>query len=210
MLKTLTRLWQKPRPVADAAALRDFLASEAAFLSQKSTVEYCRARAGLLWQKLFEEADFRHALDICRWGAMAVVLADQVVVTEGFLRPHAAGRDADLAAALTGIFEDILRGYAEVPPEQRVGWDDLIAEMPARMARVQLGQPHGPAEVAKTAGDRVFELLPIHKTLRGNDREMITNAIRFGMVGFYNKLEESVRDPATLVRNLANPPTAAG
>lgn len=209
MLKALTRLWQKPRPVADAAALRDFLAREAAFLSQKSTVEYCRARSGLLWQKLFEEADFRHALDICRWGAMAVVLADQVVVVEGFLRPHARGREADLAASLAGIFEDILRGYAEVPPEQRVGWDDLIIEMPARLARVQLGQPHGPAEIAKTAGARVFELLPIHKSLRGSDREMMINAIRFGMVGFYNKLEESVRDPAALVRDLAASARAA-
>lgn len=202
MLKALTGLWHKPRPVADVDALRQFLAGEAAFLAQKTTVEYCRARAGLLWQKLFEEAEFRHALDICRWGAMAAVLADQVIVVEGYLRPHSEGAEAEVGSALVAIYEEILGSYREVPPEQRVGWDDLMSELPARMARAQLARPHGPADIARVAGNRVYDLLPIHKSLRGHDREMIVNALRFGMVSFYGKLENTVRDPASLVRDL--------
>lgn len=202
MLKALTGLWQRPTPVMDGAALRAFLTAESAFLAQKTTVEYCRARSGLFWQKLFAEAAFRAALDVCRWGAMAAVLADQVIVTEGFLRRHAAGDEVALGTVLVALYEDILRGYADVAPEQRVGWDDLIADMPVRMARVQLGEPHGPAEVARISGDRVYDLLPIHKSLRGHDREMMVNAIRFGMVGFHRKLEEVARDPAALVRDL--------
>jgi hypothetical protein len=202
-LKTLAGLWRKPTPVADNAALRAFLASESAFLAQKTTVEYCRARSGFFWQKLFGEAGFRDALDVCRWGAMAAVLADQVIVTEGFLRRHADGQEAALGAALIALFEDILRGYAaDVLPEQRAGWDDLTAELPARMARAQLGEPHGPAEIARASGGLVYDLLPIHKSLRGHDREMMMNAVRFGMVGFHRKLEEVVRDPAALARDV--------
>jgi hypothetical protein len=189
--------------VADGAALRAFLASESAFLAQKTTVEYCRARSGFFWQKLFAEDGFRTALDVCRWGAMAAVLADQMIVTEGVLRRHADGQETALGAALIALYEDILRGYAaDMLPEQRVGWDDLIADLPARMARAQLGEPHGPAEIARASGGLVYDLLPIHKSLRGHDREMMMNAVRFGMVGFHRKLEEVVRDPAVLVRDV--------
>jgi hypothetical protein len=141
---------------------------------------------------------------------MAAVLADQTIVVEGFLRPHDEGADAEVGAALVAMYEEILRSYDEVPPEQRAGWDDLIAELPARMARVQLGRPHGPADTARIAGNRVFDLLPIHKSLRGHDRQVIVNAVRFGMVAFYGKLEETVRDPAALARDLVARGRAAG
>ena len=203
MLKAIAGLWRKPDPVADGAALRAFLTSESAFVAQKTTVEYCRARSGLLWQKLFAETAFREALDVCRWGAMAAVLADQMIVLEAFLRRHAVGQEAALAASLGALFEDILHGYGtNVLPEQRAGWDDLIADMPARLARAQLGEPHGPDEIARVSGDRIYDLLPIHKSLRGHDREMMMNAIRFGMVGFHRKLQEVVRDPAALARDV--------
>jgi hypothetical protein len=202
VFKALAGLWHRQEPVADVPALRRFLTAESAFLAQKTTVEYCRARSGLLWQKLFSEAAFRAALDACRWGAMAAALADQMVVTEMFLRRNAENQEPALATALASLYADILRGYDEVPPEQRVHWDELIAEMAPRLARLQLGPPHAPNEIAKTAGGRIFDLLPVHKSLRGLDREMMVNAIRFGMVGFHRKLEESVTDPAALVRDL--------
>lgn len=202
VMKALAGLWRRTPVVSDREGLRAFLAGEAAFLAQKTTVEYCRARAGLLWQKLFSEQGFRDALDVCRWGAMAAVLADQVVVAEGLLRAHVRGHEPALGGALAALYEDILRGYAEVPPEQRAGWDDLIADLPARIARTQLGPPHAPDQIARTSGNRVYELLPIHKSLRGHDREMMVNAIRFGMVAFHERLAHAVRDPGLLARNL--------
>jgi hypothetical protein len=202
VFKALAGLWHRQEPVADVAGLRDFLAAESAFLAQKTTVEYCRARSGILWQKLFGEQTFRDALDVCRWGAMAAVLADQIIVTEMYLRRHAEGREVALAGALERLYHEVLAGYGDVPPEQRVHWDELEAEMGARLARLQLGPPHAPDEIAKTAGLRVFDLLPVHKSLRGQDREMMVNAVRFGMVGFHRKLTESIADPAALTAAL--------
>ncbi len=202
MMKALAGLWRRTPVVADRPALREFLSGEAAFLAQKTTVEYCRARSGLLWQKLFSEEEFRGALDRCRWGAMAAVLADQLIVAEGLLRAHAGGREAALGAALAALYQDILTGYSAAEPDRHVGWDDLAAEFPARISRAQLGPPHAPDQIAKTAGNRVYDLLPIHKSLRGHDREMMVNAIRFGMVAFQERLVQAVRDPALLARNL--------
>lgn len=202
LMKALAGLWRRTPVVADRPALRELLSGEAAFLAQKTTVEYCRARSGLLWQKLFSEEEFRGALDRCRWGAMAAVLADQIIVTEGLLRAHAAGSEAALGETLVTLYQDILLGYGEAEPDRHAGWDDLSAELPARVARAQLGPPHGPDQIAKTAGNRVYDLLPIHKSLRGHDREMMVNAIRFGMVAFQERLVLAVRDPGLLARNL--------
>ena len=103
MLKQLTSFWRRRR-VAAVEDLRDFLAAEAIYMSQKATIDYCRARAGLGWQKLVSEPEFVAALEACRWQAMASVLADAMLVTEGFLRPHAGDERQELSAALTAMF----------------------------------------------------------------------------------------------------------
>lgn len=204
MLRALSSLWRRPAQITDRAGLRDFLKAESAFLAQKSTIEYCRARAGMNWDKLFREVAFAEALEICRWEAMAAVLADMLIVTEGCLRPHLDDAEAvdRMGASLSAMFSEILESYEEASAA-RGGWDDLIGAFPARIARVQLGPPHDVAQVAKTAGARLFELLPIHPTLRTHDREMVVNNVRFGMVAFYEKLVQAVSEPAVLTRDLA-------
>lgn len=202
MLRALTSLWRKPAQITSPEELAAFLKAESAFLSQKTTVEYCRARAGLFWEKLFREAAFAEALEICRWGSMAAVLADMLVVTEAYLRPHAATDARPLGERLTRMLDEILASYASEAGPPQAGWDELRAGFPARMARVQLGAPHDPSQIARTAGARVFDLLPIHPRLRGHDREMVINSLRFGMLAFWQKLHDSIRDPEPLIRRL--------
>jgi hypothetical protein len=203
MLKRLTDLW-RGRRVETVGELRDFLASEAAHLSQKATIDYCRARSGLGWQKLVSEPQFVAALEACRWQAMAAVLADLVVVTEAWLRPCADDAAPRLAAALTAIFAAILDS-SPAPDAARADWQGLPDELAARLARAQMGPVHNPGEVAKTSAARVFDLLPIHPSVRVNDREMVVNSVRFGMVAFSETLARAVRDPASLSRRLIAP-----
>src|SRR3546814_8157501 len=49
-----TTLFRSP-PIADVAALADFIDERAAFTVQKCVYEYSRARAGTMSQKLFKE-----------------------------------------------------------------------------------------------------------------------------------------------------------
>ena len=65
--------WQSPE-ISSSEDLREFLGQRAAFASQKCTIEYCRARSGLLWVQLFREAEFLQALEISRWEAFAAIL----------------------------------------------------------------------------------------------------------------------------------------
>ena len=63
MLDKFLKLFRKPEPIVSIEGLADFLSGEASFLAQKSTIEYCRARAGVQWQKLFSEQAFLRSLD---------------------------------------------------------------------------------------------------------------------------------------------------
>lgn len=167
--------------ICRVADLQDFIASQAAFVSQKATIEYCRARAGLNWDKLFAERPFQTALDVSRWEAFAAVLADLLVIVEGRLRPGLADRPALLADRLAAIGRDILARHP-APAHLPGGWSAAEAMIRQHLAEAQLAGPRPAGEIGFAAGSRVYETLPIHPSLRGHDRELVTNNIRFGLV----------------------------
>jgi hypothetical protein len=196
--------------VVDLGGLRSFLTSEAIYLSQKATIDYCRARAGLGWENLAREPVFMAELEKTRWQAMAAVLADMLIVTEGVLRPAAGVDSWRLGAGLGTLFGEILDA-APAPDGARMAWEETRREWPARMGRAQLAQPRNPGEVARVSAQRVFDLIPIHASLRRDDREMVVNSVRFGMVAFSEKLERSLTRPEALVAELiALAPDAVG
>ncbi|HXV23699.1 MAG TPA: hypothetical protein VED46_05510 [Alphaproteobacteria bacterium] len=187
---------RRPEPVRTAEGLEHFLTGEAALLAQKSTIEYCRARAGLQWQKLFAEAAFLKALERCRWEAFSLVLADIIVLVESRLRRLADGRSLALAEALATLYEGIL--LAHPLPAHRADWQDRMAELRSRLGRAQLAEPARTEEIAGVSGRAVFDLLPIHPSLRGHDRLMIFNHIRFGMLTFAERFDHRVDAPAAI------------
>jgi hypothetical protein len=191
LLDKLLKLFRGPEAVADEPHLAEFLTGEAAFLAQKSTIEYCRARAGLQWQKLFGEAAFNEALERCRWEAFSLVLADMIVLTEGRLRHHSPDRHLAVAEALTRLYQQILSSHP-LPAHRAGGWGDRVEELSQRLARAQLAAPAQTGTIAGVSGRAVFDLLPIHPTLRGHDRLMIFNHIRFGMLTFAERFDRRV------------------
>lgn len=199
VLGQLTKLLRRRR-IATIAELREFLTREATYLSQKATIEYCHARAGLGWQRLIAEPAFVAALEACRWRAMAAVLTDMIIVAEGFFRPHAGEERENLAEGLAATFVEILdTSPLATAPDERAA---LAHEIGARLGRAQLASVRNPGEVAKTSGERVFDLLPIHPSLRMHDREVVVNSVRFGMVAFSDTLARAVDSPADLARLL--------
>jgi hypothetical protein len=56
VIKLLRRLAAGRERIVTTNGLADFLAAQAAFVSQKSALDYCRARAGIGWPQLFRRA----------------------------------------------------------------------------------------------------------------------------------------------------------
>lgn len=197
----LQSLRLRPPPIRTADALAQFLKEQSAFVSQKTVVEYCRIKAGVRWQKLFREADFKAALETSRWISMRAVLCDLTVIVEAYLRGASRPNEMALADALSDIAARILAGY-----ERDAAWQEanrsIVAGLRQRLARAQLAAPQVPDQVARTAGAFIFDALPVHAELRAHDREVIVNNVRFGATRFWENLIARVKDKTALVQDL--------
>lgn len=202
----LSMLRRTPR-IADRPGYRDFLGRQAAFVSQKCTIEYCRVRAGYNWDLLMRERPFLDALEICRWNALAYVLADMAIIAEGWLRPHAGAGGDLLADRLAADFATTLAGHP-VPQHRPEGWGSEIEALRQRLAAARLATPKPVHEVGKTAGGRIFETLPIHPSLRLHDRELIANNIRFNLCRSFEDMEAEVDPVAVAAAYVAVGPAA--
>lgn len=176
------------------------MAEQSAFVAQKCTFEYARARAGLNWDKLFRETAFRQAVEKSRWEAFCYVLSDVGILLEGALRPHAAGRELELSERMARLFELCLLEHA-IPDHRPQGWDDEIEAFRLRLAQAQLAAPKAPYDVGLTSGKRIYKVLPIHSNLTRFDRELVTNNIRFALCRFYEDMQRRLV-PAAVVADL--------
>lgn len=205
MLKILAD-WFGPRTIRTPEELAAFIASETARIAQKATTGYCRTKAGANVELLFKEQGFLDALEVCRWGAFGLVLADICLVAEGFLRPFAPGREDDLDAWVGSVFDAQLDANPR-PGADGDGWTEERAEFRARLARSRLAEPIPAANVGFDTAKRIYDSLPVHPSLRREDFELIQNLTRFGHITFREELERRM-DPAAVVAAL--PPSAGG
>jgi hypothetical protein len=177
----------RPPAITETSALQRFLSGEASYLAQRSTYEFSRNTLAWFGQWAFGDDKFNDAFRLCRWEAFAAVLADMVVLThEKLQRSAAEGSDA-LVAALTDLYEAALTEYP-VPAHRPAGWVDRVQALRVRLGQAALAGPLAPAEVARTAARRIYEVLPVHSSNPDADYEAIEAAIRFGMVSFHDKL----------------------
>lgn len=193
--------WVRPPPLRDAAALEELVERQAARLTTQSTVNFCRVKAAANAKKLFGEEAFRTALHACRWEAYAAILADALRVAEAYLRP-AAGED--IAAVAERLAALHARCLVAEPRPNGGDWAEASAELRAALARARLAEPLMAHDIAVASGNRVFDLLPIHKSLRREDREVIVNQIRFGLASLRQELDRR-GDAAAIVADYLRP-----
>ncbi len=179
---------KRPR-IRTLGGLGETMAAQTAFVSQKVTLDYCRARAAMHWQKLLGEKPFLDALEYCRWEAYAAVLGDVAEVIQIYLR-RAGAPEPPLPEVLTDLARAALLRHP-VPPH-RDGWEDVVDAVRARLQRANLAAPRPVHLVGTVSAERVFEVLPIHSSVRRHDKEVVSNSLRFLLVRFYSDLEKEV------------------
>lgn len=192
MLGVLRRLRRGRARVDDPEGLADFMARATAFVSQRVTLDYCRARAGISWPQLFRESEFGQALEHCRWEAYAAILGDVGEVALIYLRQ--CGCEGEPVAA--GVAKGLRSALERYPvPTYRAGWQDALDAHAARLHRALLAPPRPVREVGRSSARRVFEVLPVHTDLKMHDREMVTNNLRFLLCGVYADMERRLDGP---------------
>ncbi len=176
----LRRLLSRSR-ITGGDDLERFFEARAAFAAQKCVIEYCRARAGLNWQRLFSEGPFQQAVHAASWGAWRYTLLDVAEMLDSVLRPHAGDVRALQGWIGAGGARIIARQQfpAHLPPafaaQVQAGLDALMAELARR-------EPAPVKDIPRRRAQAVFELIPIHESLKAPDADYIFNTLRAALV----------------------------
>ena len=189
-------------PVTTGAELADFVAAQTAYVAQRSVIEYCRARTGFNWEKLSLEQTFLDRLEVCRWEAYAIVLAE---VAELALIRLRRGGVADPEGYLPGLVAAAQAALLRHPvPSHRTDWGDAAEAIERHLARAILAAPRPVHLVGIRSADAIFDLLPIHADLRPQDREMFRNSVRFAICGAFDAMSRCMEVPALEAALLAH------
>ncbi|MEX2632052.1 MAG: hypothetical protein WD341_19130 [Tistlia sp.] len=172
--------------MATAEDFEEFFAARAAFVSQRSAIHYCYARAGVNWDKLLREEAFAAAMEICRWEAYAATASGLGLLYEGMLREAASGRELILAESLVARLRAVLDRHAP-PAHDPEAWDREAADFRRRIGLAQQAAPLPAHALGGPVGQRIFAVLPIHRRLRAHDELMVENSVRFAFVNQYDE-----------------------
>ena len=204
LAKLSARLFARPAPIDSSRALADFIDSRAAFLCQKGTVEFCRVRAGVYWQKLFSEEEFQAALELSRWHAYPACYALVAQMVEGALREPAGIRRLKLADALTELSRATFASYPQPAGTDPHFWDAALLLVRDHLSALQ-GEPVQPVrQISDPLARVVFEALPIHPQLLANDYDYIYNFLRMNVLRAHEDFIARV-DAGAVVDDLVGP-----
>ena len=189
------------RKSGDPAAFAAFLQRQAAFVAQKTVIDYCRVKSGRHERQIFADLDFQTALRHCRWQVYLGALADVGALAEAWLRPHAEGRHAMLAAAIAQWHEGALA--ADPPPaEESAAAEQAVLAFPPYLAGLQAAPPVPAHRMPLLSEAPLLATIPIHPDQRVGETPAIRGALRFHIVSTQQEMERRF-DAARLALGLA-------
>jgi hypothetical protein len=186
-------LWSKLKaklgrgePIRSRDALKAFIDAQAAFVAQKCVTEFCRVRAGVQWTKLFEEHEFRSALERSRWQSFAATLAQVSEMVEGAIR-RATGEEG-LGRTIEGITRDIIEEHGResgAPLSFTTNAAKLVAMSLERAAA--RAEPQAVRHIPEATFHEVFNSLPLLAIARGQDEDYVLNNLRMNLVAAHEE-----------------------
>lgn len=202
----LLDLFRRPPPIRGFTELEDFLDSRAAFLVQKCTFEYSRARAGILWQKLFKEEAFKQAVEESRWRNYPLGLENVTVMAEHALRPHVAEEERlAFRQGLIAAAANVTDRYPVPAGFEPRFWADARARLAARVDRAGLAPPKPIKDIPKETIRQFIDAMPIHASLRGHDYVLLQNNVRFNLCRMYEDFIERADMPVLAAAVIEGP-----
>ena len=189
-------LFRRPPPVDDLASAIEFLDSHTAFAVQKCTYEYARARSGTNWQKLFNEAAFKQAVEASCWLNFPIALADLAEMMLSVLRAPHGPADPDLVAGIAAAAAAVARRHPVPDGFTPTYWSDAVASVAARLAKTGYVPARAVKDMPKDTAQAFFDHLPFHPEVRANDFLLIRNTRAVNLCRACETLERRGNLPA--------------
>lgn len=165
-------------PIDSLASLEAFAVTRSAYLAQKTLYSYVKARMGIRYPAMFEDANVVKSLNIAKMNVFAACLSDLTVyavaqATHG--RP--LGNDERQALALafyrTGLHEN-----ADAAPEE-FSAPAAVSTFTQRLAETEWQKAARVPENFTDSPKALFRWAPIADNLKKFDREIIDNSVKF-------------------------------
>ncbi len=195
--------WRKP-PIADPAALADFIDLQSAFLVQKGIHDYARARSGHYAKVLFSEDWFIQALERARWSAFPLGLAMVGEVVEGLLRPHALAPTAQLEK-VSALVLSVFDRYPRPEALEETEWKEARLELGQRLQFIGLHPVKRVIDIPETYARRYWDLMPIHKSIRSRDFPTTQSYLKVVLCNIHDQLLRRMDAPALADRLTRSP-----
>lgn len=194
-------IFRRRPSVRDVRELAQFIDENAAFLVQKGIFEYSRARAGHYAKVLFSEQTFLDAIERSRWRAYPLGLAMVAELVSGVLGRHDNSPKAQLVERVRALTLSVFDRYPTPASLDDRDWRDLRTELDRRLQLIGLHAPKRAFEVADPFARIYFDLMPIHKKLRGQDFPTTHNYLRIVLCNIHDELTKRM-DAEALVASL--------
>jgi hypothetical protein len=200
MLQRIIDYLRPPR-LTTRAALHKFLSSEASYIAQRSTYEFTRNTLAWFGQSAFGDKEFNRVFAINRWEAYAAILADMVVLTRDWILQNTTASATTLDHQMLSLYRQMLAAY-QLPVHRPEGWKDRIEDLTGRLALV--GQRETPGRIARISAARVMDSIAVKSRNPDDDKMVVENAIKFGLISFYDRLRQQL-DSSAIVASLEQP-----
>jgi len=192
--------WRRP-PIADLAALADFVDEQAAFLVQKGLHDYSRARSGHYAKVLFSEPEFIDALERSRWSTYPMGLAMVGELVEGVLRPHAGPDPAPHYDNWRAFVLAVFDRYPAPAALGGQGWRDARTELGRRLQLIAVHPPKRAIDIPEPYARAYWDLMPFHKEVRTRDFPTTHSYLKVMLCNIHDELTSRADVPA-LARQL--------
>lgn len=195
-MNILTKLFRRPSPIRKRDELAEFIDANAAFVAQKGIYEYARARAGHYSKVLFGEEGFQRAVEVSRWRAYPIGLAMVGEVATVVLQETT---NLERQAVVRGVSDLTLSVFDrwDVPAAlDEPTWRELRASLTERLDRIGLHPPKRAMDIPEPFAEAYFALMPIHKSLRGQDFPTLKSYLKVTLCNVHDELTKRLDAPA--------------
>jgi hypothetical protein len=191
-----------PQKIGDLAALQHFMESRAAFLVQKSIMEYIQARSNTLFSTMMREPLFLAGYEKARWQSYPAAISVVAEMVEGHVRNGAGTAPGACDAAILKLIDNIVSRYATPSGLGTAFWAEASARAARDLAQASLGPPKQVQAIANLRAREIFEALPASPQMKQHDFDMFRNTIRFHLTEIAVEFDEKA-EVAKLAAELA-------
>ena len=176
-------------PVADQAALKDFINTRASFVAQTSLYGYLRTRTGMRYPELFDDDPFIVSINIAKWQIWLACLSDLAVYAGGLLMQHPQASSKVVSNLMQEVVNEILEetGIPEEAGDKFVNNADHVRHRIVMTNWHSVTDDEGPFSHSPAA---LVEWAPIVDELKQMDEDIVINSVRFR----WQKVRQDLRD----------------